>query len=87
MTWGYGQPMADKGLFRGMRFSRQVLLLQIGVVVLVLGIGVALVTWLLRSTLDDQYGQPTWTRDLAAQARDSREALAEALPTLGTRSK
>jgi two-component system CitB family sensor kinase len=49
--------MADKGLFRGMRFSRQVLLLQIGVVVLVLGIGVALVTWLLRSTLDDQYGQ------------------------------
>jgi len=48
--------MADKGLFRGMRFSRQVLLLQIGVVVLVLGVGVALVTWLLRSTLDDQYG-------------------------------
>jgi two-component system CitB family sensor kinase len=49
--------MADKGLFRGMRFSRQILLLQIGVVVLVLGIGVALVTWLLRNTLDDQYGQ------------------------------
>ncbi|MEC3981906.1 sensor histidine kinase [Amycolatopsis sp. H20-H5] len=40
-----------------MRFSRQILLLQIGVVVLVLGLGVALVGWLLRSTLDDQYGE------------------------------
>ncbi|MDT7726468.1 MAG: two-component system, CitB family, sensor kinase [Actinomycetota bacterium] len=49
--------MAEKGVFRGMRFSRQILLLQIGVVVLVLGVGLALVTWLLRSTLDDQYGQ------------------------------
>jgi two-component system CitB family sensor kinase len=49
--------MAEKGLFRGMRFTRQILLLQIGVVVLVLGLGVALVTWLLRSTLTDQYGQ------------------------------
>jgi two-component system CitB family sensor kinase len=49
--------MAEKGLFRGLRFSRQVLLLQIGVVVLVLGLGVALVTWLLQRTLTDQYGQ------------------------------
>jgi two-component system CitB family sensor kinase len=40
-----------------MRFSRQVLLLQIGVVALVVGIGVALVSVLLRSTLNDQYGR------------------------------
>ncbi|HWD07347.1 MAG TPA: sensor histidine kinase [Amycolatopsis sp.] len=39
-----------------MRFTRQVLLLQIGVVVLVVGLGVALVSWLLRSTLTEQYG-------------------------------
>ncbi|WP_410668865.1 ATP-binding protein [Amycolatopsis sp. cmx-4-68] len=40
-----------------MRFSRQVLLLQIGVVALVVGLGVALVSVLLRSTLNDQYGE------------------------------
>ncbi|MEU4254464.1 sensor histidine kinase [Amycolatopsis sp. NPDC026612] len=40
-----------------MRFSRQVLLLQIGVVALVVGLGVALVSVLLRSTLTDQYGR------------------------------
>ncbi|RJQ76351.1 sensor histidine kinase [Amycolatopsis panacis] len=40
-----------------MRFTRQVLLLQIGVVVLVVGLGVALVAWLLRTTLTEQYGE------------------------------
>ncbi|WP_410638332.1 ATP-binding protein [Amycolatopsis sp. lyj-346] len=40
-----------------MRFSRQVLLLQIGVVALVVGLGVVLVSVLLRSTLTDQYGR------------------------------
>ncbi|WP_344858127.1 sensor histidine kinase [Amycolatopsis ultiminotia] len=40
-----------------MRFTRQVLLLQIGVVVLVVGLGVALVSSLLRSELTEQYGQ------------------------------
>ena len=49
--------MPKWALFPRMRFSRQVLLLQIGVVVLVVGIGVALVSVLLRRTLTDQYGQ------------------------------
>lgn len=49
--------MPKWALFPRMRFSRQVLLLQIGVVVLVVGIGVALVSVLLRSTLTDQYGR------------------------------
>ncbi|SDZ40123.1 two-component system, CitB family, sensor kinase [Amycolatopsis xylanica] len=40
-----------------MRFSRQILLLQVGVVVLMLGLGLALVTWQLRTTLNEQYGQ------------------------------
>jgi two-component system CitB family sensor kinase len=40
-----------------MRFSRQVLLLQIGVVALVVGLGVALVGVLLNHTLTDQYGR------------------------------
>ncbi|MFE0022875.1 ATP-binding protein [Amycolatopsis sp. NPDC059021] len=40
-----------------MRFSRQILLLQIGVVVLVVGLGVALVGVMLRGTLTEQYGQ------------------------------
>ncbi|WP_033292189.1 sensor histidine kinase [Amycolatopsis jejuensis] len=40
-----------------MRFTRQVLLLQIGVVVLVVGLGVALVSSLLRTTLSEQYGE------------------------------
>ncbi|MFD2494690.1 sensor histidine kinase [Amycolatopsis jiangsuensis] len=40
-----------------MRFTRQVLLLQIGVVVLVVGLGVALVSSLLRSVLTEQYGE------------------------------
>ncbi|MEV8606373.1 sensor histidine kinase [Amycolatopsis sp. NPDC051373] len=40
-----------------MRFTRQVLLLQIGVVVLVVGLGVALVAWLLRETTAEAYGQ------------------------------
>src|SRR3569833_311790 len=43
--------------FPRMRFSRQVLLLQIGVVVLVVGSGVALVSVLLRDTLTDQFGE------------------------------
>jgi two-component system CitB family sensor kinase len=46
--------MPKRAFFARMRFSRQILLLQIGVVVLVLGLGVALVGWLLRSTLDDR---------------------------------
>ncbi|WP_425458436.1 sensor histidine kinase [Amycolatopsis rhizosphaerae] len=49
--------MADTGVFRRMRFSRQILILQTGVVVLVLVIGLALVSWLLWGTLRDQYGQ------------------------------
>lgn len=48
--------MPKWALFPRMRFSRQVLLLQIGVVVLVVGIGVALVSVLLNRTLTDQYG-------------------------------
>ncbi|WP_431876234.1 ATP-binding protein [Amycolatopsis sacchari] len=43
--------------FRRMRFSRQILILQIGVVVLLLVIGFLLVGWLLWSTLRDQYGE------------------------------
>jgi two-component system CitB family sensor kinase len=43
--------------FRRMRFSRQILILQIGVVVLLLVVGFALVGWLLWSTLRDQYGE------------------------------
>ncbi|WIX80449.1 hypothetical protein QRX50_06640 [Amycolatopsis carbonis] len=49
--------MPKWALFERMRFTRQVLLLQIGVVVLVVGLGVALVTWLLRTTTAEQYGQ------------------------------
>ncbi len=49
--------MPKWALFPRMRFSRQVLLLQIGVVVLVVGIGVALVSVLLSRTLTEQYGQ------------------------------
>src|SRR3954447_9544076 len=49
--------MPKWALFPRMRFSRQVLLLQIGVVVLVVGIGVALVSVLLRSTLNEQYSE------------------------------
>ncbi len=49
--------MPKWALFPRMRFSRQVLLLQIGVVALVVGLGVALVSVLLRSTLTEQYGQ------------------------------
>ena len=40
-----------------MRFSRQILILQIGVVVLLLVVGLLLVSWLLWSTVRDQYGQ------------------------------
>ncbi|TNC29756.1 sensor histidine kinase [Amycolatopsis alkalitolerans] len=40
-----------------MRFSRQILILQIGVVVLLLAVGLALVSWLLWGTLRDQYGE------------------------------
>lgn len=49
--------MPKWALFPRMRFTRQVLLLQIGVVVLVVGLGVALVAWLLRTTLTEQYGE------------------------------
>ncbi|SFW50645.1 two-component system, CitB family, sensor kinase [Amycolatopsis australiensis] len=49
--------MPKWALFPRMRFSRQVLLLQIGVVVLVVGIGVALVSALLSRTLTNQYGE------------------------------
>lgn len=49
--------MPKWALFERMRFTRQVLLLQIGVVVLVVGLGVALVSWQLRSTLTEQYGE------------------------------
>jgi two-component system CitB family sensor kinase len=48
--------MPKWALFPRMRFSRQVLLLQIGVVLLVVGIGVALVSVLLSRTLTNQYG-------------------------------
>ncbi|KAA2258892.1 sensor histidine kinase [Solihabitans fulvus] len=40
-----------------MRFARQVLLLQIGVVTLVVGVGFALVGWLLDRDLELQFGQ------------------------------
>ncbi|HET6500954.1 MAG TPA: sensor histidine kinase, partial [Amycolatopsis sp.] len=40
-----------------MRFSRQLLVLQIGVVILLLVVGLGLVSWLLWATLRDQYGQ------------------------------
>ena len=40
-----------------MRFARQVLLLQIGVVVLVVGVGFAVVGWLLNTNLEGQYEQ------------------------------
>ncbi|WP_414637556.1 sensor histidine kinase [Amycolatopsis sp.] len=43
--------------FRRMRFSRQILILQIGVVLLLLVVGFALVGWLLWATLRDQYGE------------------------------
>jgi two-component system CitB family sensor kinase len=49
--------MPKWALFPRMRFSRQVLLLQIGVVLLVVGIGVALVSVLLNRTLTNQYGE------------------------------
>jgi two-component system, CitB family, sensor kinase len=49
--------MADTGLFRRMRFSRQILILQVGVVVLLLVVGLALVTWLLWGIVQNQYGQ------------------------------
>ncbi len=49
--------MPKWALFPRMRFTRQVLLLQIGVVVLVVGLGVALISWLLRTTLTEQYGE------------------------------
>ena len=49
--------MPKWALFPRMRFTRQVLLLQIGVVVLVVGLGVALVSWLLRTELVEQYGE------------------------------
>jgi two-component system CitB family sensor kinase len=42
---------------RPMPFLRQVLALQIGLLVLVVGVGFALVGWLLDRTLVDQYGQ------------------------------
>jgi two-component system CitB family sensor kinase len=49
--------MPKSALFPRMRFTRQVLLLQIGVVALVVGLGVGLVSWLLRTTLGEQYGE------------------------------
>ncbi|MEU4669985.1 hypothetical protein AB0F91_18845 [Amycolatopsis sp. NPDC023774] len=57
--------MPKWALFERMRFTRQVLLLQIGVVVLVVGLGVFLVSWQLRSTLTEQYGE----RALAVASR------------------
>jgi two-component system CitB family sensor kinase len=42
---------------RGMRFTRQLLLLQIGLVTLVVGIGFGLVAWLLDQSLEHQYEQ------------------------------
>ncbi len=47
----------DKGVLRRMRFSRQILILQIGVVVLLLAVGLGLVSWLLWSSLREQYGE------------------------------
>ncbi|NIH84339.1 sensor histidine kinase [Amycolatopsis granulosa] len=47
----------DNGVFARLRFSRQILILQIAVVALVLVVGMALVSWLLWSTLRDQYGE------------------------------
>ncbi|GAB2972860.1 sensor histidine kinase [Amycolatopsis acidiphila] len=47
----------DNGVFGRMRFSRQILILQIGVVVLLLAVGLALVSWLLWGTLREQYGE------------------------------
>lgn len=49
--------MADRGIFRRMRFSRQILVLQIGVVVLLLVVGLGLVSWLLWDTVRSQYGE------------------------------
>src|SRR5436309_533038 len=49
--------MPTRARFPRMRFSRQILLLQIGVVVLVVGLGVTLVGVMLRGTLTEQYGQ------------------------------
>lgn len=56
LTRAYGARM-DKGVFGRMRFSRQILILQIGVVVLLLAVGLGLVSWLLWGTLRDQYGE------------------------------
>ncbi|HWD77749.1 MAG TPA: sensor histidine kinase [Kribbella sp.] len=42
---------------RRIRFTRQLLLLQIGLLVLVLGVGFGLVAWLLERTLEHQYEQ------------------------------
>jgi two-component system CitB family sensor kinase len=42
---------------RGMRFTRQLLLLQIGLVTLVVGIGFGLVAWLLNQSLERQWEQ------------------------------
>jgi two-component system, CitB family, sensor kinase len=54
---------------RRMRFARQVLLLQVGVVVLVIAVGFALVGWLLRAELYTQFGQRALSvaRSVAAQ--------------------
>ncbi|HEY2064068.1 MAG TPA: sensor histidine kinase, partial [Amycolatopsis sp.] len=49
--------MPKSALFPRMRFTRQVLLLQIGVVALVVGLGVALFSGLLREALANQYGE------------------------------
>jgi two-component system, CitB family, sensor kinase len=49
--------VADTGVFRRIRFTRQILILQVGVVVLLLLVGLSLVSWLLWGTLRDQYGQ------------------------------
>jgi two-component system CitB family sensor kinase len=49
--------MPKSALFPRMRFTRQVLLLQIGVVALVVGLGVGLFSGLLRGALANQYGE------------------------------
>jgi two-component system CitB family sensor kinase len=49
--------MPKSALFPRMRFTRQVLLLQIGVVALVVGLGVGLFSGLLREALANQYGE------------------------------
>lgn len=51
-----------------MRFTWQILLMQVAVVVLLLGVGFGLVAWLLRDELTDQFGQRALTvgRALAA---------------------